>query len=394
MRILLGVTGSIAAFKALYLARLLQDDAELRVVITKGGLNFVTPLSFSTLLKCEVFTDDDYWASREDILHISLSRWADIVVIAPATAHFIGKWAHGLADDLLSSILITFNGPVVFAPAMHSEMWNSAVFQENLKKVEELGGIRVGPERGKLASGDFGMGRMSSPEKIKTVILDYGKVSKSLSEKKFLIVYGRTEEDIDPVRVITNRSSGRMGTHLVRWAKLLGAEVISIVGKVEVPIPYTDELIRVRTTEEMQRAIHQNIQRADVLIMVAAPADFRPKVTSVEKIKKKEGAHLQIGLEPTPDILKSIKKYKNHRLFIGFALESSDLLNKAKKKLREKGLDLVIANSPEAMGSDSVSGYFVTDIDSIPFKDYTKAQLAKEIMQWIVKRLKSNSNYA
>lgn len=387
MRILLGVTGSIAAFKAISLARLLREEGDLKVVITKGGLNFVTPLTFSTLLKCEVLTESDYWSTSGEILHISLSRWAEIIAVVPATAHFIAKWAHGLADDLLSSVLIAFNGPVVFAPAMHSEMWNSMAFQENLRRVEELGGIRVGPERGKLASGDFGIGRLTSPEKIKETIVEYWRIRKTLSGKKILIVYGRTEEDIDPVRVVTNRSSGIMGSHLVRWAKYFGAQVISIVGKVETLIPYSDELVRVRTTEEMLMATRQSFQKVDVLIMAAAPVDFRPKVKSSKKIKKKGGKPIQISLEPTPDILSSIKGYKNHRLFIGFALESNDLVRNSKKKLIEKGLDLVIANTPDAMGSNTVSGYFVTERDSQPFQSYSKSQLAKEILYWIGKKL-------
>ncbi len=390
MRVLLGVTGSIAAFKALNLARLLQEEAELKIVITRGGLNFVTPLSFSTLLNCEVYTDEDYWKPRDEILHISLSRWADIVVIAPATANFIGKWAHGITDDLLSSTVIAFNGPVIVAPAMHSEMWHSPIVQENIQKVEEIGGIRVGPETGKLASGDIGIGRMSPPEKIKNVILEYRDLISSLSGRKILIVYGRTEENIDPVRVITNRSSGKMGAYLVRWAKLLGASVVSIVGKVETPIPHSDKLTRVVSTEEMQSEVLENIQDVDVLIMVAAPADFKPKETSAEKIKK--GSKINIELEPTPDILKSVKKFKKGKVFVGFALESSELLSNAKGKLQEKGLDLIVANPPEAMGSDRVSGYLVTAESSRPFNNLSKAQLAREIMLWVAEKLERLGN--
>ena len=387
MNLLLGITGSVAAFKALRLGRILRDRGhQLRVILTRGGAQFVTPLSVSSLLGAETFTDQDFWAPVPRVLHIELARWADLFILAPATFHTLSKWALGLADDLLTSTLAAYQGPVVFAPAMHTEMWTSPVLQQHLLRIEGLGGVRVGPTEGPLASGDHGIGRMVEPEEIAEVVEQLLALHHTLRGKKLLIVYGRTEEDLDPVRVITNRSSGKMGAALVRWAHRMGAEVSSIVGSTSIQPPQTPTLIRVRTTDEMLEAVQSHFPQCDALIMVAAVADYRPTERHIYKRKKEKEPHLTLSLETTPDILQSLLPSKKHQLIVGFALETDMDLKAAEQKRKTKGMDLMVLNTPQTLGVETVTGSLLDEQGSTPFEGWTKDHLARQILAWLANR--------
>ena len=378
MKVLLGVTGSIAAYKSVIVARLLvKAGHEVKTILSRGGENFISSLSISNLTVNDVFTEDDFWIPGQKIpLHIELARWPDVVVVAPATMHFLGKLAHGLADDLLTSTIGAIDRPVLLAPAMHTEMWNSRVLQDNVKRLKIFGYEFIGPYEGELSSGDRGIGRMAEPEDIIERVIEIGNTERKLRGKKVVITYGGTEEDIDEVRVITNKSSGKMGISLSRRAKELGAHVIAVVGRVEVQPLYYDEIYYARGVDQLSATLHEIVPKADVLIMAAAVSDFKPVGRMEGKVKR--GSKLVVEFEPTEDILKSLSKNKRpDQVFVGFALESKNLLENAKKKMEEKGVDMIVANYATAMGSDYISGYILTrDGEKIPLETITKSELA------------------
>lgn len=376
MRVLLGVTGSIAAFKGLLLARaLVKRGHEVQTVLTQSALAFVTPLSFENLTAGAVWTPRDFFGPQRVPVHVDLARWADLVVVAPATAHLLAKLALGIADDLLSAVLLSARGPILVAPAMHSEMWEATQTQENVRRLEALGVEVLGPVRGPLSTGEEGTGRMLEPEEILERVEAVGRTRRILEGKTVVIALGRTEEPLDTVRVLTNRSSGRMGMALVRRARQLGARVIPIAGEMAVPPP--PDALRVRTAEEMKEALLRVAPEADVLIMVAAVADYRPVQRTPGKIRR--GERLRVELEPTEDLLKAAAAVrKPGSVFVGFALEEREGLRaKAEEKLREKGVDLMVANPLEAMGAEQTEGWILDRKgNAIPFGPIPKAQLA------------------
>lgn len=346
--VLLGVTGSIAAYKAVDLAsKLAQAGLAVDVIMTEAATKFVAPLSFRSVTHRPVHTD--MWApvAEFNIKHVSLAERADVVMIAPATANTIARIARGLADDLLTCTVLSTRAPVLVAPAMDVGMYQNRATQENLEILRSRGFTIVGPAEGRLASGLKGPGRMVEVPELQAAIFQALGRSGDLAGKRVVVTAGGTQEPIDPVRYIGNYSSGKMGIALAEAARHRGAEVILICGAISVPLPLGMEIIRVQTAEQMREAVLRECARADALIMAAAVADFRPKAPAANKIKRKpEG--LTLELVRTADIIGGIS---GNLLKVGFAAESEDLLKNASEKLRSKGLDLIVANDITAPGS-------------------------------------------
>lgn len=392
MNILLGISGSVAAFKGIILARLLSKKGHVvRTILTLGGREFVSPLQISSLTGEPCYLDEDFFVESDVPLHLDLAQWADLLIIAPATANTIARFRVGLADDLLSATYLAFDKMVIIAPAMHEAMWNSDSTRENVDALALRGNIFVGPYTGDLSTGEIGMGRMAEPEEIAAVVEDVeGKIN-VLRGKKFLVSLGRTEEDMDPVRVVTNRSSGRMGISLVRIFKALGAKVFTVSGEVSYPLPKRDDIIKVRSGEEMFQAMKELLPEVDVVVMVAAVSDFKPKTLRKDKIKR--GKKLVVEFEPTRDILRELSGMKrSDQVFVGFALEEGDLLRKGKKKLKEKGLDLLIANRFSAIGSEVSEGVILTEGEKEEFESLTKGELALRIVDWILRAIEKKTH--
>ena len=350
--VLIGVTGGVAAYKILELLRLLvKKGFKVKVVLTRGAEKFVTPFSFLSLGAEEVFTDDNQFSVvNGSSIHLYLSKWADVALIAPATADFIAKARAGIADNLLLTTLLAFTKTVLFAPAMNENMLIKPITQNNIEALKSFGWEVIEPEEGYLANLEVGKGRLKEPEDIFEDIL-VALYPKPLKGKRVLVTCGATKEFIDPVRFITNGSSGKMGIALAKVARRLGAEVTLIYGDIREKLPNVIKKIRVTTTEDMFEAVESEVENNDILVMAAAPADYMPKEFSKEKLPKKDS--LVLELQSTVDILKGIKDIKGDRCFVGFALQTEDLIENAKKKLEEKGLDFIVANMPENIASDN-----------------------------------------
>lgn len=387
--IVLGVTGSIAAYKAVDIAnQLSRAGVKVDVVMTREATKFVAPLSFRAVTGRAAVIDMFDASSEFNITHISLAGAANVVVIAPATANIIAKLAAGIADDVLSCTVLATKAPVVIAPAMDVNMYGNPVTQENVSKLKERGFIFVGPRFGKLASGKEGLGRFANTEEIIGVISQVLGKKGDMANKHAVVTAGSTQEFIDPVRIITNRSSGKMGYALAEAARDRGAKVTLIAGPTLLTRPVGVEVIDVCTAEEMFQAVKNAVPRADALIMAAAVADYRPKSTAKEKIKKK-GAGLTLELELTPDILKEVR---GDFIRIGFAAESENLVENATQKLQQKKLDLIVANDITAkdsgFGADSNR---VTIIDKdgkakkLPL--LSKREVAEKVLDKVVELL-------
>ena len=387
MKILLGVTGSVAAYKAALLARLLgKHGHRVRTLLTPAAERFVAPLTFAALTGDAAYTDRDFWQPSGQILHVDLARWADLVVVAPASYNTLGKWAHGVADNALLALLPMVRRPIVVAPAMHGEMYESLKALGVLPRLEGLGAVLVGPEVGPLASGDEGPGRMSEPETLLQEIQDLARTLNLLQNRKVLVVYGRTEEDLDSVRVLTNRSSGRMGVALVRWALRMGARVSTLVGETAVEPPQTPEMVRVRTTQEMQRALNRLAPEAEVVVMAAAVSDYRPAQRASAKIPRQAGSQT-LRLEPTEDLLAQMPR-RPGQVVVAFALEEEENLEaRAREKMARKGATLMVANPPAAMGAETTRGVILTPKDRVPFENWSKHRLALEIWKRVAELL-------
>jgi len=353
-RILLGLTGGIAAYKAAELARLLvKRGADVRVAMTEAATRFITPLTMQALTGQPVWTD--LWDPRvsDAMGHIELSRDREIVVIAPASADFMAKLANGLADDLLSSLCLARRCPLVIAPAMNVEMWQNAATQRNVAKLrEDTSVVFAGPAAGDQACGEVGLGRMLEPAEIAATI-EAQFAPRALSGKRVLVTAGPTEEPVDPVRVLSNTSSGRMGYAVARAAHEAGAKVILISGPVALATPQGVERLDVRTAEEMFTAVKKAASKSDVFISVAAVADYRPKERSPKKLKKVNGKPVTLELVENPDILAYVAGMKHAPFCVGFAAESEDLAKNAAEKLRKKNIPLIAANlAQDALGAE------------------------------------------
>jgi phosphopantothenoylcysteine decarboxylase/phosphopantothenate--cysteine ligase len=363
-KILLGVTGSIAAYKAVPLIRtLIQEGAEVQTVLTAAARQFVTPLTLSTVSQNPVPTD--LFDPAEPLLHLRLAEGCDAVVVAPATAHFLAKAAAGLADDLLSTLLLAVTAPVVIVPAMDGGMWDHPAVRRNVKTLRERGLVVLEPEVGPLASGRIGEGRFPSEETILKALAGVLAGRRDLAHETVLITAGPTQEPLDPVRFLTNRSSGRMGYALAEAARDRGAQVVLISGPVSLVPPHGVEVVRVVTAEEMRSAVHQHVDRATVVMMAAAVSDWRPRARRDQKMQKepmalppasagrgeKDRGGITLDLVENPDILSEVARGKGERLLVGFAAETQDLLDRARRKLQKKGLDLIVANDVTQEGA-------------------------------------------
>ena len=359
--IVLGVTGSIAAYKAAEIAsQLTQSGAKVNVILTEGAIHFISPVTFRAITGNPVVTGMFDLASEFSIEHVSLAKAADIVIIAPATANIIAKLAAGIADDMLCCTVLATRAPVLIAPAMETNMYTNPITQDNLSKLKARNFVIVGPATGWLASGKEGLGRLADVNDIIGSIRQVLDRGGDLTGRHIVVTAGGTQEPIDPVRYLSNRSSGKMGHALAEAARDRGAKVTLITAPTSLPEPVGINVIRVGTAEEMRQAVESVSSRTDALIMAAAVADYRPKKTAKDKIKKGK-AGLTIELECTPDILGSVK---GNFIKVGFAAESSNLVENAKGKLKQKRLDFIVANDITA--SDSGFG---TDTNRVTIID-------------------------
>jgi phosphopantothenoylcysteine decarboxylase/phosphopantothenate--cysteine ligase len=352
MRILLGVTGSIACYKSADLAsKLRQAGAEVDVILTAAACQFVTPLTFQSVTGRHAYTDQDLWGDAGHVLHIGLAEQADLLVIAPITANTIAKLVHGSANNLLSIAALAARCPTLIAPAMDGGMFEHPATQENLKTLLDRGVQVAGPATGHLASGLKGIGRMLEPADLLGRIRQLLASQGPLSGQHIVVTAGGTQEPIDPVRFITNRSSGKQGFALAQAALDLGAKVTLITAPNALPTPSGAERIDIQTAEDMLQAVTTRLEHANLLIMAAAVADFRPAEPAAHKLKKRDGLP-QVQLKPAPDILKAVAQLKaagRYRgLTFGFAAESQDLVENAREKLTNKQLDLIVANDISA----------------------------------------------
>ena len=348
--IVLGVTGGIACYKAVEVVRLLvKAGFEVQVIMTRGAMEFVTPLTFQTLSGNPVATETFNLTQESEIGHINLADNSDLFVIAPATANVIGKIAAGIADDLLTTVLMATRAPVLVAPAMNIHMYENPVLQENLRKLRRIGYHIMDPAEGYLACGYEGKGRLPDPEKI---VEEIGRLlkTKDLTGERLLITAGPSREPIDPVRYLSNRSSGKMGCALARAALRRGAQVALVMGPTALVPPAGARVIPVTTAAEMRDAVLKEYPRCTAVIMAAAVADYHAAAVAEKKIKRGEQA-IELRLEPNPDILKELGQNKDGKWLIGFAAETEELTGNAQKKLREKNLDMVVANNVAEAGS-------------------------------------------
>jgi phosphopantothenoylcysteine decarboxylase/phosphopantothenate--cysteine ligase len=348
--VVLGVAGGIACYKAVELVRLLvQGGFSVHVIMTRGAAEFVTPLTFQTLSGRPVATETFDLAQESQIGHIHLADAADVLVIAPATANIIGKLAAGMADDLLTTVVMATRAPVLIAPSMNVHMYEHPLLQENLRKLRRAGYHLLEPGAGYLACGYEGSGRLPEPEEIVEEIQRLC-AAEDLAGERLLITAGPNREPIDPVRYISNRSSGKMGYALARQGRRRGAEVTLVSGPTTLAPPAGVRLIRVTTSEEMREAVLREFPRATIVVMAAAVSDYRAAEFAPRKIKRQDGS-LQINLKANPDILKELGMRKSAQWLVGFAAETEDIVANGQRKLREKNLDLVVANDVTQAGS-------------------------------------------
>ncbi len=383
-RILLGITGGIAAYKAAALVRLLvRAGADVRVAMTEAATRFVTPVTFQALSNQPVWSD--LWDQRvpDAMGHIELSRDRELIVVAPASADFMAKVAHGLADDLLATLCVARRCPLMLAPAMNVEMWENAATQRNLAALRNDGVLIEGPAAGDQACGETGYGRMLEPAQIAAEIEAFF-APKRLAGKRVLVTAGPTEEPIDPVRVLTNASSGKMGYAVARAAQEAGAEVTLVSGPVSLATPAGVARIDVRTAQEMFEAVKTRAPSSDVFISVAAVADYKVKNPSTQKIKKANGRAVTLELAENPDILAYVAGMKNGPFCVGFAAESEKLAEHAKEKRATKNLPLLAANLvQDALGADTNSIVLYDDRGEHPLGTGAKLELARKLVEHV-----------
>jgi phosphopantothenoylcysteine decarboxylase/phosphopantothenate--cysteine ligase len=393
-KVVVGITGGIAAYKAAEFVRLLvKEEVDVHVVMTENAQKFIAPLTFQTLSGNPVVSDPFALLEDATIGHIALADLAELVVILPATANIIGKIAHGIADDFLSTMVMATKAPVLFVPSMNVNMWENKALQKNIQTLLEMGYHLLEPGEGELACHWYGKGRLPELNEVMEKMEDILS-TKDLKGEQILVTGGPTQEPIDPVRFITNRSSGKMGYALAKMARRRGAEVILITGPASLPLPRRDiKFLPVRSAEEMRKAVFGSLVGSSVVIKAAAVSDYRPKVISQKKIKKGE-SETTLTLERTKDILEELGKKKGNRILIGFAAETEDLIANAKKKLKEKNLDFIVVNDvtqPGAgFGSDTNQVKIIYpsgQVKDLPLM--TKEEVSELILDEVVRLLKS-----
>lgn len=350
--VLLGVTGGIAAYKSASLASMLvKSGAEVRVIMTRNAANFITPITFESLTghKCIIDTFDRNFEFKVE--HVALAQKADVIMVAPATANVIAKLAHGLADDMLTTTILASKAPKIIAPAMNTGMYENPVTQDNLSVLKRYGMEVISPANGRLACGDVGAGKMPEPEVLYEHILRCCACEKDMKGLKILVTAGPTQEALDPVRYITNHSSGKMGYSIAKACMLRGADVTLVSGKTSIDPPLFVDTIPVLSARDMYEAVTSRSDSMDIIIKAAAVADYRPCNVSSEKVKKKDGG-LSIPLERTDDILRFLGDHKKPgQILCGFSMETENILENSRKKLHSKNLDLIVANNLKVQGA-------------------------------------------
>ena len=386
--ILLGVTGGIAAYKSAEIVRgLKKAGSSVRVVMTQSAKEFITPLTLQALSGNPVSTDLLDAEAEAAMGHIELARWADAILIAPATANTLAKLSSGRADDLLSSITLAFDGPIGLAPAMNQAMWKDERTQSNIQNLEHKNFSLYGPGSGEQACGDVGLGRMLEPPEIIELFASLFEAG-TMSNKSILITAGPTQEPIDPVRYLTNRSSGKMGYALAEAAVEAGAQVTLVSGPVNIEPPARCNIVSVKTAEEMHEAVMHHIKKKDIYIGTAAVADYSPTKVEGSKIKKdRSNLPLVLEMKENKDILKEVSELEDKPYMVGFAAETDDLLENARKKLEIKKLDLIIANdvSDKSIGFDSNENEvtLITSSEELLLDRDSKKKIAKKILEFI-----------
>ena len=386
MNVVLGVGGGIAAYKAAELARLLlRQGLIVNTVLTRSGGEFVTPMTFAALTGRKVITDLFANRSADEILsssveHIQVAQENHVLVVAPATADLLAKFAHGLADDFLSTLYLAFTGPVVLAPAMNTNMWDHPATVANMATLRARGHWIVGPDAGDLACGTVGPGRLADPEQIAAAVAAAVLNKDDLSGEVVLVSAGPTQEPLDPVRYITNRSSGKMGYALAEAASARGARVILVSGPVHIPPPPGVEVVNVRTAHQMRDAIVGRMDESTIIVKSAAVADYYVSNVPAGKIKK-TAARVSLDLDPTPDILAEIGSRKGDRLLIGFAAETSDMISESRRKMRTKNADMIVGNFVNVDGAGFESDLNEVTLvmstgETIPIARATKKEIA------------------
>ncbi|MGB9336799.1 MAG: bifunctional phosphopantothenoylcysteine decarboxylase/phosphopantothenate--cysteine ligase CoaBC [Candidatus Acidiferrales bacterium] len=391
MRIALGVTGGVAAYKAAELVRRLQQEKlDVQVIMTRSAREFITPLTFAALTGQKVITEmfgaeANASANVESAIeHIAVAQRIDLLLVAPATADILGKFAHGIADDFLTTLYLATKAPLVVAPAMNVNMWEHAATQQNLATLKSRGVHVVEPDEGYLACGMTGAGRLAGIETIARAVCKVLGVRHDLDSETILITAGPTCEDLDPVRFLTNRSSGKMGYALAAAAQRRGAHVILVSGPTDLPAPEGVDWVPVRTTQQMRDAVIDRAAQATIIIKAAAVADYRPAMPRTQKIKR-SGERLTLELEPTPDILAELGRVKSSQVLIGFAAETENVAESARAKLTRKNADMIVANdvTKEGAGFDTdtnVVTIFLRDHRELALPKMTKAEVAEKIL--------------
>ena len=389
--VVLGVTGSIAAYKISNLASsLVKKGANVHVIMTKNATNFINPITFETLTgnKCLVDTFDRNF--EFSVEHVSLAKQADIFMVAPASANVIGKIANGIADDMLTTTIMACKCHKVISPAMNTNMFENPIVQDNLEKLRNYGYEVIDPASGYLACGDTGAGKMPEPTVLESYIMKNIAMEKDMAGKKVLITAGPTMEAIDPVRFISNHSTGKMGYALAKIAMERGAEVTLVTGKTYIEKPDFVKIIDVKSAKEMFDAVDKEFDSQDIVIMSAAVADYRPKTVADEKIKKNDG-EMAIELERTDDILGTMSKRKKNQFLCGFSMETEHMLENSKNKLKKKNLDMICANNLKVegagFGTDTNVVTLITENESRQLPIMSKEQVANEILTEINNRI-------
>lgn len=386
--VLIGVTGGIASYKIPNLARMIvKQGAEVNVIITENATKFITPFTFETLTKNKCIVDTFDRNFQYSVEHVALAKKSDTVIIAPATANIIGKIANGIADDMLSTTIMASTAPKIISPAMNHNMYHNPIVQDNIAKLERYGYTIIPPEHGMLANGDDGDGRMPD-EKILLEYIVRSLYKKDLSGKKILVTAGATQEAIDPVRYITNHSTGKMGYAIAQEAVRRGAEVILISGKTNLETPPGVKFIPVISAKDMYNAVMENFPECDIIIKSSAVADYTPESVSNQKIKKKEG-NMSIPLKRTDDIIAELGRTKKPNQFIcGFSMETENMLENSRKKLISKNLDMICANSLNqkgaGFGTDTNIVTIITKSEEIQLELMDKSEVAEKILDNII----------
>ncbi len=389
--VVLGITGGIAAYKACELAsRLRKAGAETFVIMTKNACEFVAPLSFETLTNHPVVTDTFARPETWEVEHVALAKKADVFVIAPATANIMAKMACGIADDMLSTTVLATKAPVLVAPAMNTGMWENAATQVNVETLKKRGVHFVGPEGGYLACGDSGAGRMSEPESIFAAIEEILCPKRDLEGLNVLVTAGPTREALDPVRYITNHSSGKMGYAIAEAAKKRGAKVTILSGLVQIKASQGVEVVDVLSTQDLYDRMMERCQQQHIIIQAAAPADFTPITFAEEKIKKDDDGNLTLVMKQTPDVAKAVGERKQKgQVLVGFAAETEKVTEHARKKLSKKNLDMIVANDVTQPGAgfnvDTNIVTFITKDGMEHMPQLSKAQVAEELLDRAMK---------